>query len=176
MTDQVEHARAGLLHTVAALLEALQRDEAVRELRQLSPRDMLPGSARVVGTSYELPVPAAARLMTGLAAIIGPAPPPALLEALAAGDAEARTAVLKGVAPPPVASLYPSVAGMALPALATDRLGALQRLADVAETSFPPARVRKLFELIDDWYETPQQLDEMPLQRFVAQFVRNAPP
>lgn len=174
--DPFESARAALLHTVAALLEALQREEAVRELRLLSPRDMLPGGARVVGTSYELPVPAAARLMSGLAALAGPAAPAALIEALATGDAEARQAVLRGTPPPPVASLYAHTAGMVLPPLAADVAGALRRLADVVESSFPPARVRRLFELIDEWFETPRSLDEMPLQRFIAQFVRNAPP
>ncbi|MGC4027278.1 MAG: hypothetical protein QM696_00190 [Steroidobacteraceae bacterium] len=175
MATDAATARAVLLHTVSALLEALQRDEAVRELRQLSPRDMLPGGARVVGTSYELPVAAAARLMTGLAGLVGPAPQP-LLEALAAGDAEARQAVIKGTPPPPVAALYAHCSDVPMPPLAADFAGALRRLADVVETSYPPARIRKLFELIDEWYGQPETLDAMPLQRFVAQFVRNAPP
>lgn len=175
MATDPAKARAVVLHTVAALLEALQREEAVRELRQLSPRSMLPGGARVVGTSYELPVPAAAKLMTGLAGLVGVAPQP-LLEALAAGDAEARMAVIKGAPPPQIATLYPHCADVPMPPLAADFGGAMRRLADVVETSFPPARIRKLFELFNEWYEQPETLDALPLQRFVAQFVRNAPP
>lgn len=168
-------ARAVFIHTVSALMEALQRSEAVRELRQLSPRDMLPGGARVVGTSYELPVAGAAKLMSGLAGLVGSAPQP-LLVALAAGDAEARQAVIKGTPPPTVASLYPHCADVPMPPLANDLRGALRRLTDVVESSFPPARIRKLFALIDEWFDNPDTLDTMPLQRFVAQFVRNAPP
>lgn len=180
MTSADTHAtaRIAVLNTIAALLEALKLPEATRELAQLSPQGMLPGGARVVGTSYELPVEIATKLMTGLAGLagLGGSAPQALLAALAKGDAEARRAVLKGVPPPTVSMLYPHSAGVAVPAEFADHRSGLARLADVVETMFAPAQVRKLFELLDEWFDQPASLDEMPLQRFVAQFIRNAPP
>jgi hypothetical protein len=177
MTDGDSHeaARIAVLNTIASLLEALKQPEATRELAQLPPQGMLPGGARVVGTSYELPVEVATKLMAGLAALAGNAPQ-ALLTALARGDADARLAVLKGQPPPTVSMLYAHCAGIEAPSQFADYRSALARIADVVETMFSPGQVRRLFELVDEWFEQPAALDAVPLQRFVAQFIRNAPP
>lgn len=175
MAPEVPPARAALLHAVAALLEALQRDDAVAVLRGLSPRDMQPGGARVPGTSYELAPALAAQVMVRLAALAGTAAP-TLFAALAQGDAAARQALVRGSAPPVVASLYPHCAGVAQPPLAAGFEGGVQRLAEAVQACFTPSHARRLRVLLGQWQDQPQGLDELPLQRFVAQFVRNAPP
>ena len=168
-------ARIVLLNTIALLLETLRRPEAAQELGRLPPHGMLPGGARVVGTSYELPTPIAAQLMIGLATL-QEAAPAGLLTALAEGDAAARAAVLKGTLPPLVESLYPQCAGIEVPEASGSWADAIERLSRVLEEMFPPGRIRKQFELLDRWFEQPIELDAMPLQKFIAQFVRNAPP
>ena len=35
--------------------------------------------------------------------------------------------------------------------------------------------MRRIDELLFSWGQTPELIDETPIQRFVAQFVRNAP-
>lgn len=176
MAPEAQQGRVALLHAVAALLEALQRDEAVAVLRGLSPRDMLPGGARVPGTSYELDPAHAAGVMGQLWSLVEAAPAPLLLAALAEADAAARRALVKGTPPPSVASLYPHSAGMALPALAQGLEGAVQRLSEAVQGSFTPAHARRTGASLAAWLATPQVLDELALQRFVAHFVRNAPP
>jgi hypothetical protein len=36
--------------------------------------------------------------------------------------------------------------------------------------------MRRIDALLYDWGQLPQQMDAMPVQKFIAQFVRNAPP
>ena len=167
-------ARSAVLNSIARVLEALREPDAVQVLARLPSTAMLPGGARVVGTSYELEPAMAAALMTSLVgtdgALLG-----RLLRALAKGDADARQAVLKGTAPPPVQALYAHCDG--IPAAPGERpQQAFGRLATAVEGMWGPLQVRRLLEQIDRWIASPGELDAMPLQRFVAQFVRNAPP
>jgi hypothetical protein len=165
--------RVCLLLSLASLLEALREDAAVKELAGLKPGNMLPGGARVPGTSYELPTDVAALLMARLTMSRGEAPL-AVLQALARADAEARHALLTGIAPPPVSSLYMHCPQG--PQGGMDFNAALRRLMKAAEALFTPTQALRLDELLASWEDEPATLDEMPVQRFVAQFIRNAPP
>ena len=171
--SSLSNARSCVVVSLAALLEALRETAAIKELSGLKPSGMLPGGARVPGTSYELPTDVAAQLMARLTVGRGEAPL-ALLQALARADAEARQAVLTGAAPPLIGSLYVHCAGS--PAGAVPFETALQRLMSAADALFTPTQAQRLDDLLADWEEAPALLDALPVQRFVAQFVRNAPP
>jgi hypothetical protein len=169
----IENQRTCLVLALASLLEALRETEAVTELAGLKPSGMLPGGARVPGTSYELPTDVAAQLMARLTMRRGEAPV-VLLQALARADAQARHAVLTGAVPPLVRSLYPDCPPVA--STGTDFDSALHRLMNAADALFTPTQALRLDELLAGWEEAPDTLDEMPVQRFVSQFIRNAPP
>jgi hypothetical protein len=174
--DEVAAARQRLIVALAVLLEALYDAEAVKVLATLKPADMRSGGARIPGTSYELPARTAALAMQQLVAARGFTAAATLFDALADADVAARQAALSGTAPPTVATLYP----LCTPALATagseSLRAALLRLYQICEQFFTLTHMRRLDELLAEWGQAPEQLDTMPVQRFVAQFVRNAPP
>ena len=88
----------------------------------------------------------------------------------------ARQAALSGAAPPLVSGLYP-LCKPALAAAGSESLrAALLRLYQVCEQLFTLTHMRRLDELLYAWGQAPEQIDTMPVQRFIAQFVRNAPP
>jgi 2-methylcitrate dehydratase len=168
-------ARQRLLVTVATMLEVLYEPKAVQVLATLRPADMRPGGARVPGTSYELPAATATRAMQQLLAL-GGGHADALLAALAAADIEARLASLTGKTPPAVSSLYAHcTADIAAPG--SDTLeGAMQRLYRAAEKVFTLTHMRRIDEQFHKWSAQPDSIDDMPVQQFVARFIRNAPP
>lgn len=169
-------ARQRLLVALAALLEGLYDDAAVKVLETLKPTDMRSGGARIPGTSYELPPRTAARAMQQLLAIRGVTTANALTEALADADVAARLAALTGQQPPVVGGLYPHcTAGLSLEGSESLR-AALLRLYVICEKMFTLTHMRRIDEQLYEWGHSPQQLDAMPVQKFVAQFVRNAPP
>lgn len=158
---------------MAMLLESLHEPTAVPVLATLGPGHMKAGGARIPGTSYELAADRAAEAMHKLLAMRG-AVPAGLSPAFAQGDIDARFAALTGKPPPRVSSLYPYLtdeidAGESLPLV-------LLRLLDAVEALFTPQQARRLDHLMHSWGLAPQELDAMPLQQFVAQFVRNAAP
>ena len=169
-------ARQRLIVVLAALLEGLYDDAAVKVLETLKPADMRSGGARVPGTSYELPPRTAARAMQQLLAIRGVGNAGALIEALADADVAARHAALTGHQPPVVGSLYP----LCTDSLALEGSGSLRaallRLYVVCEKMFTLTHMRRIDEMLFEWGQSPQQVDAMPVQKFIAQFVRNAPP
>jgi hypothetical protein len=178
MTMQAEDPNAPmrqrLLAVSAAMLDALFDPAAVPVLATLRPADMRPGGARVPGTSYELEVDNAARAMRGLLALRG-ARADALLLALAQADQVARYAVLAGQAPPTLAALYQHCTrDIALPA-SESLEAALGALHDAAEKLLTPGQARRITALCGKVREMPAALDAMPVQQFVAGFVRNAP-
>jgi hypothetical protein len=172
--DPIAIARSAVLDAVATVILSLRERESAQVLARIPPTAMLPGGARVVGTSYELEPAMAAAVMTSIVGDAG-AQFGRLLRALAKGDADARLAVLKGTPPPTVSALYPHCAGIPLPPGGRPEQ-AFGRLATSIEGMWGPRQVQKLLEQIDRWLANPVELDDMPLQRFVAQFVRNAPP
>lgn len=169
-------ARQRLVTLLAALLEGLYDDAAVKVLETLKPTDMRSGGARIPGTSYELPPRTAARAMQQLLAIRGVNEGQAFADALADADVAARAAALSGQQPPVVGSLYP----LCTPALAlqgSESLrAALLRLYTVCEKMFTLTHMRRIDEMLVEWGQSPQLIDAMAVQKFVAQFVRNAPP
>jgi len=174
--EETAAARQRLLITLAALLEALYDAAAVQVLSTLKPADMRSGGARIPGTSYELPPRTAARAMQQLLVLRGSATAAPLLEALADADVAARAAALSGAAPPTVSSLY-SLCTPELDSAGSDSIRAsLLRLFQVCEQMFTLTHMRRLDELLYNWGQAPQEIDAMPVQRFIAQFVRNAPP
>jgi hypothetical protein len=165
--------RQRLLVVLATLLESLHEPTAVPVLATLSPGAIRSGGARIPGTSYELAAEQAIEAMDRLLAMRGPVPPK-LLEALAHSDIDARFAAITGREPPRVNSLYQYctaevAAGESLPQV-------LLRLLDAVEAMFTPQQARRLDHLLYEWGQSPQELDSMPIQQFVAQFVRNAAP
>ena len=52
--DPHEPARSAVLNTIATVLESLKRARGRARARAVAAAAMLPGGARVVGTSYEL--------------------------------------------------------------------------------------------------------------------------
>ncbi|HMA10958.1 MAG TPA: hypothetical protein VKO83_03665 [Steroidobacteraceae bacterium] len=169
-------ARQRLLVVLAALLEGLYDDAAVKVLETLKPADMRSGGARIPGTSYELPPRTAARAMQQLLAIRGVTSATALTDALADADVQARLAALTGQQPPVVGGLYPlCTAGLSLEGSESLR-AALLRLYVICEKFFTLTHMRRIDELLYDWGQSPQHMDAMPVQKFIAQFVRNAPP
>lgn len=167
--------RQRLLVVIAMMLEALYERTAVQVLSTLKPQDMRSGGARVPGTSYELPAATATRAMQGLLAL-GGGRADALLGALAEADIAARFAVLTGKPPPQVSSLYPHCTPDIAAAGSEDLPGALRRLYLAAERIFTLTHMRRIDQQCFAWSERPGSLDEMPVQQFVARFVRNAPP
>ncbi|MFO1505233.1 MAG: hypothetical protein U1F39_15705 [Steroidobacteraceae bacterium] len=169
-------ARQRLLVVLAAMLEGLYDDAAVKVLATLKPSDMRSGGARIPGTSYELPPRTAARAMQQLLAIRGVAAANSLTEALADADVAARQAALTGKPPPVVGTLF-ALCGADLALDGSDSLrSALLRLYTVCEKLFTLTHMRRIDELLFEWGQSPRQLDSMPVQKFIAQFVRNAPP
>lgn len=169
-------ARQRLLVVLAALLEGLYDNTAVKVLETLKPADMRSGGARIPGTSYELPPRTAARAMQQLLALRGVKNANALVEALADADVAARHAALTGQQPPVIGSLYPLCTGE-LALEGSDSLRAsLLRLYAVCEKMFTLTHMRRIDELLFDWGQSPQVVDATPVQKFIAQFVRNAPP
>lgn len=178
MTDTADPnaaPRQRLLVVTAMLLEALYEPTAVQVLRTLRPQDMRSGGARVPGTSYELPAATAAKTMRALLAQRG-GHADDLLAALAEADIEARLAALVGRAPPVMASLYPHCT----PGIATEGTeslpAALRRLYIAAQKIFTLTHMRRIDKQCFAWSERPAAVDEMPVQQFIAGFVRNAPP
>jgi hypothetical protein len=166
-------ARQRLLVVMCTLLESLHEPTAVPVLATLKPGYMQSGGARIPGTSYELSAERAAEAMQKLLALRGPVPA-GLCAAFAQADLDARYAALAGKEPPRVSSLYPYCtnvvdAGGPFPLV-------LVRLLDAVEAIFTPQQARRLDNLLYTWGQAPLELDEMPVQQFVAQFVRNAAP
>jgi hypothetical protein len=166
-------ARQRLLVVMSTLLESLHEPAAVTVLATLKPDYMQSGGARIPGTSYELSTERAAEAMQKLLELRG-AVPPGLCAAFAQADMDARYAALAGKEPPRVGSLYAFCtnvvdAGQSFPLV-------LLRLLDAVEAMFTPLQVRRLDELLYSWGQAPLELDDMPVQQFVAQFVRNAAP
>lgn len=166
-------ARQRLLVVTAAMLEALYEQTAVPVLATLKPADMRPGGARVPGTSYELEVPNATRVMRELLALRGTRAD-VLLERLAEADSTARYAVLAGMEPPRLAELYahctPDIAAAGSEALES----ALKRLYIASERIFTLTQMRRIDAQVFEWKERPALLDTTPVQQFVARWVRNA--
>jgi hypothetical protein len=178
MTEAADiHAtpRQRLLVVTAMLLESLYDPAAVQVLRTLKPQDMRSGGARVPGTSYELPAATATRAMQELLALRG-GRADALLVALAGADIDARLAALGGRVPPVLASLYPFCTADTAAAGSESLPAALRRLYLAAEKIFTLTHMRRIDKLCFAWSERPASVDEMPVQQFVAGFVRNAPP
>jgi hypothetical protein len=166
-------ARQRLLVVMCTLLESLHEPTAVPVLATLKPGYMQSGGARIPGTSYELSAERAAEAMEKLLLLRGPVPA-GLCTAFAQADLDARYAALAGKEPPRVSSLYPYCtnvvdAGGPFPLV-------LVRLLDAVEAIFTPQQARRLDNLLYTWGQAPLELDEMPVQQFVAQFVRNAAP
>jgi hypothetical protein len=176
MSDANAVARQRLLVVLAAMLEGLYDEAAVKVLETLKPADMRSGGARIPGTSYELPPRSSAQAMQQLLAIRGVSAANELTQALADADVLARHAALTGQPPPVMSSLY----GLCTPELAlegSDSLrGSLLRLYIVCEKLFTLTHMRRIDEMLYAWGQSPQQLDDMAVQKFIAQFVRNAPP
>jgi hypothetical protein len=172
--EETALARQRLLVTLAMMLEALYEQTAVQVLATLKPSHMRPGGARVPGTSYELPADTAARAMQQLLALAG-GRADALLAALAEADMEARMASLAGRAPPELGTLYRHCAEIA--AAGSETLeGAMRRLYLAAERIFTLTHMRRIDEQFHKWSADPAGIDRMPVQMFVARFIRNAPP
>jgi len=173
--EQAAAARQRLFVVMAMMLEALYDETAVRVLATLKPADMRPGGARVPGTSYELPAATATRAMQQLLALRG-GRADALLAQLAAADIEARQASLSGRTPPTLGSLYPYCAPDSTAEGSDAMLAAMQRLYTAAAQIFTLTHMRRLDEQFHKWSAAPQDIDQMPVQQFVARFIRNAPP
>jgi hypothetical protein len=98
-----------------------------------------------------------------------------LLTALADADIEARMASLSGREPPTMASLYTHcVAGVVVDGGDT-LIDAMQRLYDAAAKIFTNTHMRRIDEQFHQWTADPAGIDRMPVQMFVARFIRNAP-
>jgi hypothetical protein len=164
--------RRHLLDVTAMLLEAMPETGAVAVLATLKPADMRPGGARVPGTSYELDAAQATRVMRELLAVRG-ARADALLAALAEADIAARRAMLAGTEPPRLASLYPhcQVDGVGEQSFEA----ALKRLYQAADRIFTLTQMRRIDAQCFEWKERPELLDVVPVQQFVARWVRNTP-
>ncbi len=173
-TDLNAPLRQRLLAVTAALLEALYDAGAVAVLATLRPADMRPGGARVPGTSYELEADNAARAMRALLALRG-VQADALLQAMAQADLIARYAVLAGQAPPTLATLYQHCTRDITLAEAESLDAALAALQAAGEKLFTPGQARRIAALCAQLRAAPQTLDGMPVQQYIAGFVRNTP-
>jgi hypothetical protein len=167
-------ARQRLLVVTGMLLEALHEPTAEPVLATLKPADMRPGGARVPGTSYELDAAEATRVMRGLLALRG-AQAEALLSALAEADVAARLAALAGKEPPRLAALYPYCTPKTAAEGSESLETALQRLYVAASRIFSLTQMRRIDALCFQWKQHPELLDAMPVQQFVARWVRNTP-
>lgn len=173
--EEIAVARQRLLVIVAMMLEALYDESVVKVLATLKPSDMRPGGARVPGTSYELPAATATRAMRELLALrSGRAD--ALLAALADADIEARLASLGGRPPPILSSLYAHCTADIAAAGSESLEAAMRRLYLAAENIFTLTHMRRINEQFHKWSAQPGDIDAMPVQVFVARFIRNAPP
>lgn len=172
MTPELIGARQHVLAVATALLEALYQPTAVRVLATLNPSDMLPGGARVPGTSYELPAATAARTMRELLALRG-MEASALVLALAEADIVARFAALTGKQPPVLASLYPHC--VVQPGERPTWVETLSKLYLAARDVFTVTQLRRIDAQCQQWTQDPEAFDRMPVQQFVAHLVRNAP-
>jgi hypothetical protein len=167
-------ARQRLLVVTGMLLEALYEPAAETVLATLKPADMRPGGARVPGTSYELEAAQATQVMCALLAMRN-GKADALLAALAEADIAARMAVLTGRDPPQLAALYPYCTPKTAAAGSESLETALKRLYVAASKLFTLTQMRRIDELCFRWQQQPELLDEMPVQQFVARWVRNTP-
>jgi hypothetical protein len=176
MTNADLHApmRQRLLAVSAALLDALYDQAAVQVLATLRPADMRPGGARVPGTSYELEADNAARAMRELLALRGVSAD-ALVQALAQSDLVARYAVLAGQPPPTLATLYQHCTRDIQAPGAESLDAALAAVRAAADRLFTPNHARRIAALCEQLRADPPLLDAMPVQQYVAGFVRNAP-
>jgi hypothetical protein len=173
-TDQTAIARQRLLATLAMMLEAVYDPSAVQVLSGLKPADMRSGGARVPGTSYELPAATAAQVMQRLLAQAGGRADD-LLVALAEADVVARLASLTGKTPPDLASLYTHCGAASV--TGSDSLNAaMTKLYAIAEKVFTLTHMRHINQLFHQWSADPTRIDHMPVQAFVARFIRNMPP
>jgi hypothetical protein len=172
MTPEHLPARQQVLAMATALLEAIYQPTAVSVLATLNPGDMLPGGARVPGTSYELPAATAARTMRELLALRG-REANALVLALAEADIVARLAAITGKPPPLLASLYPHCVPQ--PGAPPTWVETLSQLYLAAKAVFTVTQLRRIDALCQQWTQDPDAIDRMPVQQFVARFVRNAP-
>lgn len=166
--------RQRLIAVSAALLDALYEPAAVPVLATLRPADMRPGGARVPGTSYELEPPTAARAMRELLALRA-VQADALVQALADADRIARYAMLAGHAPPQVKTLYQHCTRDIATAGSDSLEAGLAALTAAAGKLFTPTHASRIATWAAQLREDPAKLDMMPVQQFVATFVRNAP-
>lgn len=173
--EDIAPARQRLLVVMAMMLESLYDDTAVQVLSTLKPADMRPGGARVPGTSYELPAATATRAMQQLLALRG-GRADALLAALADADIEARMASLSGRPPPMLHHLYLHCSADFVASGTETLVDAMQRLYFAAEKIFTLTHMRRIDEQFHQWSADPLALDHMPVQQFVARFIRNSPP
>jgi hypothetical protein len=172
--EQTAIARQRVLATVAMMLEAIYDPAAVKVLSTLKSGDMRPGGARVPGTSYELSAAMATQVMQQLLAQSG-GRADTLLAALAEADIVARLAALTGKAPPELASLYVHCADVTVTGDETLN-AAMTRLYVIAEKVFTLTQMRHINQMFHQWSADPATIDHMPVQAFVARFVRNTPP
>jgi hypothetical protein len=173
--DSLAMARCAVLDAVAAVLGSLRLMSAARMLACLPSAAMQPGGARIPGTSYELEPAQAAAVMIDLIGETGARFAP-LLRALAAGDVAARSAILRGAPSPTVASLYPHAADISPSSPEDEMQTACERLTRAIEALWEARQARALLERVNRWAANPADFDHLPLQYFIAQFVRNAPP
>lgn len=167
-------ARQRLLVVTGMLLEALYEPEAASVLATVKPADMRPGGARVPGTSYELEAQQATRVMCALLAQRkGKAD--TLLAALAEADIAARLAVITGQEPPLLAGLYPYCTAKTAYEGSESFETALKRLYVAANRLFTITQMRRIDELCFRWKQQPELLDDIPVQQYVARWVRNTP-
>jgi len=167
-------ARQRLLVVTGMLLEALYEPAAATVLATLKPADMRPGGARVPGTSYELEAAQATRVMHELLALRG-GRADRLFQELAAADIAARYAVLAGQDPPRVSLLYPECTSETAAQGSESLESALKRLYVAADRIFTLTQMRGIDALCFEWKQNPESLDAMPVQKFVARWVRNTP-
>jgi hypothetical protein len=172
--EQNAAARQRLLVVTAMMLESLYDRTAVQVLATLKPADMRSGGARVPGTSYELDATVAERAMRELLALAG-GHADALLAALARADVAARFAALTGKSPPVLADLYAHCTAEVAAAGSESLPAALRRLYVAAERLFTLTQMRRIDQQCHDWSAQPESLDAMPVQQFVARWVRNTP-
>jgi hypothetical protein len=173
-TDFHATTRPRLLAVWAALLNAVYEPGAVAVLGTLRPTEMRPGGARVPGTSYELEAATAAQVMQSLLSRRG-VQADALVLAIAQADQVARYAVLAGQPPPTLASLYQHCTRDSHAPGSADLQQALQHLRTVGDLLFTPNQSRRISALCQQLRTEPAFLDALPVQQFVAGFVRNAP-
>ena len=167
-----DNARIVLLNAMLSLLKALQKPELRQQLLSAAHGATRAGGARVPGTSFEFDPPQAADGMRLLLQTLDEGHPAQTLPAiLAESDARARQAMLAGSAPPTMRELFAEwinacgSASLAAHTALADRAG----FAQVVTQIYPLKQQPLLLGLFDD----PAALDAMPVQAFMAAFVRN---